>query len=85
MTPEERAAFIDIQVQTFGKRGSAKGRKKIIEFIAAQIKEAVEEAHIEIATKQSLVHGESFMLNVKVITNEELYKFDARKSREGEL
>ncbi len=37
MSAEERAKFIDSSVQMFGKRGSAKGKLKIIEFIAAEL------------------------------------------------
>jgi len=44
MTPDERAAFIRSQILSFGKTGSAKGLKKIDEFITAQIREVVEEA-----------------------------------------
>ncbi len=42
--------------------------------IAAQIEEAEKEAVLRIAERQALVHGESVMLDGKLITNEELYK-----------
>ena len=45
MTPRERAVFIEAQIRMFGKTGSASGRKKIVEFIAAAIEEAEKEAY----------------------------------------
>ncbi len=47
---------------------------EIVPKIAAQIEEAEREVVLEIAEKQLAIHGESVMLNGKLITNEELYK-----------
>lgn len=72
MTPIERAEKIVKEGEkASGKIGS---RDFIIHFIAAQIQEAQAEAVAEIANKQALIHGESVMLNGKLVTNEELYK-----------
>lgn len=49
-------------------------KEDCINEIDSALREYGEAIHREIAAKQALIHGESLMLNGKVITNEEFYK-----------
>jgi len=68
VTPEERALRI------YQQDWDLWHKQQLLDFIAAQIREAVAEAERARAATQALITGDSIVLGGKLISNEEFYK-----------